>query len=61
MKNKKRKTQRYFCKNSIILINREYFYLNYYGKKYKSLNDKSETHNIENVNSNAIKYISTLQ
>ena len=61
MKNKKRKTQRYFCKKYYSDKYRECFNLNYYGKKYKSLNDKSEIHNIESVNSNARKYISTLQ
>ena len=38
-----------------------YFNLNYHGNKYKSLNNKSQTHNIESVNSDFRKYIPCLQ
>ena len=40
-----------------------YFSLNYHGGKYKSLNNKSQTHNIgvKCVNSDLIKYIPFLQ
>ena len=34
-----------------------YFKLNYHGGKYESLNNKSQTHNIESVNSDFRKYI----
>ena len=38
-----------------------YFNLNYHCGKYKSLNNKSQTHNIESVNSDFRKYIPFLQ
>ena len=38
-----------------------YFKLNYHGGKYESLNNKSQTHNIESVNSDFRKYIPFLQ
>ena len=38
-----------------------YFPLNYHGGKYKSLNNKSQTYNIESVNSDFRKYIPFLQ
>ena len=38
-----------------------YLKLNYHGGKYKSLNNKSQTHNIESVNSDFRKYIPFLQ
>ena len=38
-----------------------YFKLNYHGGEYKSLNNKSQTHNIESVNSDFRKYIPFLQ
>ena len=33
-----------------------YFNLNYHGNKYKSLNNKSQTHNIGSLNSDFRKY-----
>ena len=41
----------------------DYFNLNYYGRKYKSLNNKSQTYNIgvKCVNSDFRKYIPFLQ
>ena len=38
-----------------------YFNLNYHGGSYKSFNNKSQTHNIESVNSDFRKYIPCLQ